>query len=102
MQEEPSYKSYQYLHDYAWNMAKFLQQKNTKIKLYMELQYLRQLIQYEVNIRTNRMNYPLYFTNFDEYFNCFIYECSKYKFPREIKKSIHQLQKYQMRHRQKR
>ncbi len=99
--EIPSYKSYQYLHDYALNMAQFLKQKNTKIKLYIELHYLRTLFCDEMNLERYKINYPIYVTNFDEYFKCFLYECSKYKFPKVIQKSIRLLHQYRLHHRKK-
>lgn len=93
--EEPSLKFYQYLHDYACKMVEFLEKNKIKYRLkYILLDFIL-----ETGSKRNiRMNYPINFININEQINCFLYECSKYKFPRELKKIIHQLQQYHLHH----
>lgn len=93
--EEPSYKSYQYLHDYSIKIATFLKSQNTKHKIKELLLDFAYQLECEVNIRSNTMNYPIYFVNFQENFNCFLYECSKYKFSRTTTKIINRLLNHQ-------
>jgi hypothetical protein len=93
--DEPSYKTYQYLHDYSLKLIQTLKRKQIKIKISDLLLDFNYLIQCESNIRSNRMNFPIDFINFEEHLNCFLYECAKYKFSREIRKIIHRLEQYQ-------
>jgi hypothetical protein len=98
--EEPSYKIYQYLHDYSLKLFQTLRKTKTKIKILDLLLDFNYLVQCEINIRSNRMNYPINFINIDEHLNCFLFECTKYKFSRKIKNVIYRLKQYQ-KHQQK-
>ena len=95
--ETLSFKSCQFLHNYAFKMVEFLEKHKTKYKLKEILLDFIFHINYERNIK-NRMNYSIDFININENINCFLYECSKYKFPKDLNKIIHRLQQYHQRH----
>lgn len=99
---EPSYKSSQYLHDYACKLVEFLHKNKIKYRLKDKLLEFIFEISYHSNTKIkHKMNYPIDFININENINCFLYECSKYKFPNQITKIIHQLQQYHQRHQKK-
>ena len=92
--EEPSYKSYQYLYDYALKLVEWSKYYKMHLKLRNILLDLLYVINNEIYIKTNRMNYPIHFINFDEHIKCLLYEFQRYKFPRNFQKIIRQLQQY--------
>lgn len=99
---EPSYKSSQYLHDYACKLVEFLHKTKTKYRLKnLLLDFIFEINYHSNTTIKNRMNYAIDFININENINCFLYECSKYKFPIQITKIIHQLQRYHQHHQKK-
>lgn len=93
--EIPTYKTYQFLHDYSLKIIEFLKNNNQCIKVQHLLKEFNYKIISKINIKTINMDYSFSFINLQEHLLNFLYECKKYKFPNDINKIIHSLQKYQ-------